>query len=89
MNWKNRLFIPFTVHWFSLAKLMEMFAFINNELKHRYIIDSERLRIYFRGGFCLLEIDIGKSGVNERTFQFFTKKGIFNTFITDFSKEVK
>jgi len=89
MNWKNLPFIPVTVHWFSIAKLMELLEFINNGLKHRYIIDSERLRIYFRGGFCLLEIDIGKSGENERTFQFFTKRGLFNSFITNLPKEVK
>lgn len=43
--------------------------------RHTYLIDTKHLKVYWRGSFCWLEIDVLK-----HTFQFFTKKGIYNHF---------
>ena len=50
---------------------------------HKFLVNKKWFRMYWRGGYCLLEIDFGRAGRNERTIQLFTRNGIFNTFVTD------
>jgi hypothetical protein len=50
---------------------------------HKYLVYTRRLRVYWRGSFCLLEIDYGRIGRNERTIQIVTKKGLINRFTTN------
>jgi len=49
---------------------------------HKYLIDWSWLTVYWRGGFCLLEIDI-RTKRREYTYQFLTNKGAYNSFSSE------
>lgn len=42
---------------------------------HKYIVHKKDFRVYWKGSYCLIEIDIF-----QHTYQFFTKKGLWNHF---------
>lgn len=64
------LVIVFAYFWVFCSKTV----FWNKT--HKYLIRMKGFSVYWRGSYCLIEIDCGK-----HTFQFFTKtKGVCNHF---------
>jgi len=45
------------------------------DMKHKYLIRTKKMSVYWRGSYCLIEADFPGF-----TIQLFTKKGLLNYF---------